>query len=91
MKTEFFFRDEEKWIEHFIDHGREVGCNTAEEYLVKANEVIQNPGAKKKIETDQNDNDLVYYLPKTGEIVFVSTDGFIRTYFIADDGYFESQ
>lgn len=44
-----------------------------------------------KIETDEGDNDKVYYLSQTGEIVFVSEDGFVRTYYIAADEYFERQ
>ncbi len=91
MKIEHFFRDGEKLQEHFEEHGEETLCNTLDEYLIKANKVVANPDAMKKIETDENDNDRVYYLPNTGEIVFVSTDGFIRTYFIADDEYFNKQ
>ncbi len=91
MKIEYFFRDGEKLQKHFEEHGEETDCETLDEYLIKANEVIANPDVKTKIETDQNDNDMVYYLPKTGEIVFVSTDGIIRTYFIADNEYFEKQ
>ena len=41
--------------------------------------------------SDEGDNDKVYYLSQTGEIVFVSEDGFIRTYYIADDEYFSRQ
>ncbi len=91
MKIEYFFRDGEKLQEHFEEHGEETNCDTLDEYLINANKVIQNPEAKMKLETDQNDNDKVYYLSETGEIVFVSTDGFIRTYFVADDEYFEKQ
>ncbi len=91
MKIEHFFRDGEKLQEHFEEHGEETNCKSIDEYLIKANRVILNPDAKMKIETDENDEDRVYYLPKTGEIVFVSTDGYIRTYFIADDEYFEKQ
>ncbi len=91
MKIEYFFRDGEKLQEHFEAHGKETNCDTLDEYLIKANKVIVNPDAKTKVETDQNDDDMVYYLSETGEIVFVSTDGFIRTYFIADAEYFEKQ
>lgn len=86
-----YFRDVEKMYEHFEEHGEETGCNTVEEYLAKANAVIQNTAAKIKIETDENDGDKIYYLSETREIVFVATDGFIRTYFIADDEYFDRQ
>ncbi len=85
------FRTPEKLMSHFYEHKEATECETAEEYLIKANNVIQNPKAQVKIETDEGDNDKVYYLSSTGEIVFVSEDGFVRTYYIADDEYFERQ
>ncbi len=91
MLIKYYFRDGEKMREHFLDHGEETDSDSAEEYLIRANEVINNPKALKKYETDEDDNDMIYYLPTTGEIVFVASDGYIRTYFIADDEYFERQ
>lgn len=91
MAKILMFRTSEKLLEHFLEHGEETKCDSAEEYLIKANAVIQNSQSKTKYETDEDDNDKIYYLSQTGEIVFVSTDGFIRTYFIADDEYFERQ
>lgn len=85
------FRTPEKLLNHFNEHKGATKCNSAEEYLIKANAVIQNPQSQVKIETDEGDNDKIYYLSQTGEIVFVSEDGFIRTYYIADDDYFERQ
>lgn len=85
------FRTPEKLIEHFYEHGEQTKCDSAEEYLIKANMVIQNPESQSKYETDEGDNDKIYYLSETGEIVFVSTDGYIRTYFVADDEYFDRQ
>ena len=86
-----YFRDGEKMHEHFLEHGEETQSCSEEEYLIKANSVIQNPNTKRKHETDDGDSDVVYYLSETGEIVFVSVEGYIRTYFIADDEYFEKQ
>ncbi|MBO5334077.1 MAG: hypothetical protein J6B37_08220 [Clostridia bacterium] len=91
MAKILMFRSPEKMIEHFSEHGKETGCDSAEEYLIKANAVIQNPESQSKYETDEGDNDKIYYLSQTGEIVFVSTDGYIRTYFATDDEYFERQ
>ena len=85
------FRTPEKLIEHFYEHGEQTKCDSAEEYLIKANMVIQNPESQSKYETDEGDNDKIYYLSETGEIVFVSTEGYIRTYFVADDEYFDRQ
>lgn len=91
MAKILMFRSSEKLIEHFCEHGEQTKCSSAEEYLIKANAVIQNPDSKSKYETDEDDNDKIYYLVETGEIVFVSMDGYIRTYFIADDEYFDRQ
>lgn len=85
------FRTPEKLLKHFLEHGEDTKCDSVEEYLIKANAVVQNPDTKLKYETDENDNDKIYYLSQTGEIVFVSADGYIRTYYIADDEYFERQ
>ena len=91
MAKILMFRTPEKLINHFEEHKKATKCGTAEEYLIKANAVIQNPKSQMKLETDEGDNDKIYYLSQTGEIVFVSEDGFIRTYYIADDRYFEKQ
>ena len=91
MIIKYYFRDGEKMRKHFLEHGEATNCDSAEEYLIRANEVIENPKVKRKPETDDGDNDMVYYLSETGEIVFVSADGYIRTYYIADDEYFERQ
>lgn len=91
MVIRHYFRNGEKMQKHFLEHGKEMNCDSAEEYLIRANEVIENPKAKRKPETDDNDNDTVYYLSETGEIVFLSADGYIRTYYISDDEYFERQ
>lgn len=91
MVIRHYFRNGKKMQQHFLDHGEETNSDSAEEYLIKANEVIENPKVKIKAETDDGDDDMVYYLPETGEIVFVASDGYIRTYYIADDEYFERQ
>ena len=91
MAKILLFRTPQKLLSHFNEHKEATGCETAEEYLIKANAVIQNSQSKSKHETDEDDNDRVYYLSQTGEIVFVSEDGFVRTYYIADDEYFERQ
>ena len=91
MVIRHYFRNGEKMQKHFYEHGEATNCDSPEEYLIKANEVIENPKVKRKPETDDGDNDVVYYLSETGEIVFLSADGYIRTYYIADDEYFERQ
>lgn len=83
------FRYPDRLTEHFRKHGSEVGASSEADYLAKANAVIKNPAALHKLEAE--DNDHVYFVEATGEIVFLSQDGYIRTYFISDRAYFERQ
>ncbi len=85
------FRKPEYLQEHFEKHGAEFGYTTAEEYLAGANRVVASPEALHKQEAEDGDD--VYYLESTNEIVFVSTSGYLRTYFKPNDGkaYFDRQ
>ncbi len=78
------FASEERLVEHFNKHGAEFGYTSKEAYLQGANNVIQNPNAKRK--TEAEDGDYVYYVQSSNEIVFVSPNGIIRTYFRPTDG-----
>lgn len=83
------FRNKERLDEHYEKHGIEMGFSSAEEYELAAAAVVNSPDALYKLEAE--DNDSVYFIEATGEIVFVSGDGYIRTYFIADMDYFDRQ
>ncbi len=87
--NDYTFRTSKQLTSHFQKHGSEVGAKSEFEYVDMANAVINNPAALHK--TESEDGDSVYFLNSTGEIVFVSTDGFIRTYFISDYDYFNRQ
>ena len=65
--------------------------SSAEEYEAAASAVVNNPESLHK--TEAEDGDDVYYLEETNEFVVVSTDGYIRTYFLPDGGkaYFDRQ
>ena len=78
------FRNETLWEDHFEKHGSEFGYKTKEEYLKGANEVINSSTSKHK--TEAEDGDEIYYDEDKNEIVFVSIDGYIRTYFKPSDG-----
>ena len=56
-----------------------MGFSSAEEYEKAANVVLDNPDILHK--TEAEDGDDVYYLEATNELVIVSTDGYLRTYF----------
>lgn len=85
----YYFRTAKLLTEHFNKHGSEVGAVSEADYLAKANAVINNEKALHK--NEKEDNDDIYFIVETGEIVFVSTDGFIRTYFISTLDYFNKQ
>ncbi len=87
----YTFRKESYLEEHFEKHGAEFDYATKEEYLEGANRVIASEDALHK--TEAEDGDHIYYLEATNEIVFVSADGYIRTYFRPRDGiaYYDRQ
>lgn len=80
----YSFRNERLLNQHYEKHGIEMGFGTVEEYVAAANAVINHPDALHKLEAEDNDD--VYFLEATNEFVVVSTDGYIRTYFIASGG-----
>jgi pyocin large subunit-like protein len=90
QEKHYTFRTKKSLNEHFKKHGADTYCKSAEEYLEKANAVINNPNALTKNEAE--DGDKVFYIEETDEIVFLSTDGYIRTYFICSGkAYFDRQ
>lgn len=80
----YTFRNDRLLNQHYEKHGIEMGFATIEEYVAAANAVINHPDALHKQEAEDNDD--VYFLEATNEFVVVSTDGYIRTYFIASAG-----
>ncbi|MBO5485723.1 MAG: hypothetical protein J5988_02170 [Eubacterium sp.] len=80
----YAFRSFDYLEEHYEKHGIGMGFKSKEEYLAAANKVINNHNALHKKEAEDGDD--VYFLESTGELVVLSTDGYIRTYFIPDDG-----
>lgn len=85
------FRNQSTLDSHFEKHRSEFDFDTIEEYVAGANRVINDKDALHKLE--EEDGDEIYYLEATNEIVFVSADGYIRTYFKPSDGinYFNRQ
>lgn len=83
------FKDADDFREHFLKHGAETGCRTPKEYIKRANRVIKSPHTQKKREKE--DGDIVYFDRASGEIVFCTAKGSIRTYYISDSAYFNRQ
>ena len=82
------FYDTEAMTEHYAKHGRETHSKSMEDYLIKANNVLEDRACKTK--TIDN-GDKLYYKQQTKEFVVVAKAGYIRTYFIANDIYYYLQ
>lgn len=89
--TDYYFRNEELLYQHYEKHGIDMGFSSPESYEKAASDVINNPDSLSK--TEAEDGDLVFYVEATNEFVVLSTDGFIRTYFLPDAGkkYYDRQ
>lgn len=85
------FRSSRLLNDHYQKHGKEMGFASPEAYEQAASDVINNPDALHKIEAEDGDD--IYYVESTNEFVVLSTDGYIRTYFLPDSGirYFNKQ
>ena len=85
------FRNKRLLDEHFEKHGRNMGFASADDYQLAAVLVVNNPKSLHKYEKDDGDD--VYYLESSNEIVIVSRDGYIRTYFKPNNGirYYNSK
>lgn len=91
VQVTYYFRNSNLLNQHYEKHGIEMGFGSAEEYQAAASAVIINPNALSKIEAE--DGDFVYYVEATNEFVVLSTDGYIRTYFLPSGGkaYYDRQ
>ena len=89
--VEYKFRSDKYLNQHYEKHGIDMGFDSAEDYEKAASDVINDPDALHK--TEKEDGDYVYYLEDTNEFVILSTDGYIRTYFLPDAGkkYYDKQ
>ena len=87
----YHFRSDKLLTQHYEKHGIEMGFDSKESYEKAASDVINNPAALHKREAE--DNDYVYYVEETNEFAVLSTDGYIRTYFLPSAGkaYYDRQ
>ncbi len=84
----YTFYDTRSMTKHYVKHGKETGCSSMEDYLHKTNLVILNKGNLSK--PQKKDGDTIYYNPTTKEFVVIAKAGYIRTYFIASDKYYNN-
>lgn len=91
QKQNYSFRNEKLLREHFEKHGSEFGYKNEEQYVKGAVAVINSPTSLHKKEAEDGDD--IYYDKDKNEIVFVSKDGYIRSYFKPTNGinYYNKQ
>ncbi len=82
----YTFRTKKQFDGHFEKHGKEFGGITQEEYLKKANDLINNDSDTILHKTEAEDGDYIFYDTVNNEILFLSADGYIRTYFKPSSG-----
>ncbi|MFV0519467.1 MAG: zinc-ribbon domain containing protein [Lachnospirales bacterium] len=89
--TSYSFKDSSTLDSHFEKHKDEFGYTSIDDYVNGANVVINSEDSLHK--TEAEDGDSIFYLEESNEIVFISSDGYIRTYFKPTDGidYFNRQ
>lgn len=89
--TRYYFRSKKLLNQHYEKHGIDMGFSDAKSYEKAASDVINNPKALSKIQKE--DGDFVYYVEETNEFAVLSSDGYIRTYFLPGSGkkYYDKQ
>ena len=85
----YTFYDTNSMVKHYVKHGKQTDSDSMEDYLFKANMVIINKGNLSK--KQKGEEDTIFYNPKTNEFVVVAKAGYVRTYFIATDKYYNKQ
>ncbi len=82
---QYNFRNDKLLDVHYDKHKDEFGDITKDEYLEGANNLL-NELSETVITKTEEDGDTIYYDTKTNEFLVLSNDGYIRTYFIPEDG-----
>lgn len=83
---QYSFRSKKLFDSHYEKHGSEFGSITQEEYLQLANDLLNSDSPSILNKTEKEDGDDVFFDTDTGYFLVLSTDGYIRTFFIPDKG-----
>lgn len=76
---------------HFLKHGYQFGAISEHEYLEDARKLLNADAASGVLAKTRENGDILHYNPKTREFAVMTAEGRIRTYFIADDNYWNKQ
>jgi hypothetical protein len=83
--------DEIRRWNHYVDHGRALGCRTLEEYDASADETIELGTRFEYLDRRSGGRRLGYYHRTSGRFVGTTDDGvFILTHFAAGEIYVRS-
>ena len=85
----YTFYDTNSMVKHYVKHGEQTNSRSMEDYLYKANMVIIDKKSLSKLQ--KKDGDRIYYNNRTNEFVVIAKAGYVRTYFIASDKYYNKQ
>ena len=90
--NKYSFRDDKSLDGHYDKHGKEFGNITKEQYLQKANNLVDSKSSDILTKVRAN-GDNVYYNKATNEFAMKTIDDVIRTYFKPVEGinYFYMQ
>lgn len=87
------FASQQKFDQHYKKHGSEFGNISQDEYLQKANDLINSQAPTLKTKQEKTDGDTCFYDTATNEFLVLSKKGVIRSFFCPSDGidYFNRQ
>jgi len=80
------FESVELLTRHYEKHGEEFGNITQEEYLIRANQLLQEPLSEDVEQLIRSDGSISRYKFSTNEFLVVTKDGAIKTFFKPADG-----
>ena len=76
---------------HYQKHGRQFGDITLEQYLARAQELLDAPVGEDVLEKTRPNGDILHYRVSTGEFAVMTARGRIRTCFKTDLRYWMRQ
>ena len=76
---------------HFSKHGYQFGDITESDYLADARKLLDASPGVDVLEKVRDNGDIEHYRKSTHEFAVMTRTGRIRTFFIANDGYWNRQ
>ncbi len=92
-RPEIGFRSTARLNDYYVDHGREFGSISRNDYLRRAQTLRDRPVGGPVVEVVRSDGTVTRYDRESGAFIAFARDGVIRTFFRPNDGegYFRRQ